>query len=98
MTSQLRWGAAFEGHVDCFRFGGGPMFGTLIVRRITRDTSLEDFTFGAELHLTFDVLRLGDHALYVGARGNFDFLLFAISSNAGTPVMTELSLLLGFRL
>ncbi len=98
LTGQFRWGVTFEGRVDRLRFGGGPMFGSMWVRRITRGTSIQDFTFGPTLHLTVDIVRFGEHALYAGARGEIDFLLFATSGNAGTPLMGELTLLLGLRL
>ena len=98
LTGQLRYGVSFEGHFDRLRFGGGPMFGTMWVRRITRGNNIQDFTVGPSLHLTVDLVRFGERAFYAGARGEIDFLLFATSQNTGVPLMGELLLFLGVRL
>jgi hypothetical protein len=98
LTGQLRWGVTTEGRIDRFRFGGGLTPGFLFVRRITKSTTLTDFTLGPELHFSVDVVRWNEHALYLAIRGNLDFLMLAIGSNAGTPIMGELSVLLGIRL
>lgn len=97
-TGQLRAGVSVEGRVDRVRFGAGPMIGALWMKRVTRGTNIQDLTIGPEVHLTVDVLRFGEHALYAGARGALDLLASAVTGNTGTPLVYELTLLVGLRL
>lgn len=97
-TGQLRVGVSVEGRVDRVRFGAGPMIGALWMKRVTRGTNIQDLTIGPEVHLTVDVLRFGEHALYAGARGALDLLASAVTGNTGTPLVYELALLVGLRL
>jgi hypothetical protein len=97
-TSNFQLGFITEGEIGRLRIGGGVLFGWLIVRRITTDGTMFDFTVGPSLQGSFDIVRFEGHGFFVFAKGGLDWLVFATNSrNTGTPVMARVSAGLGIR-
>ncbi|MGC4122975.1 MAG: hypothetical protein QM765_52080 [Myxococcales bacterium] len=97
-TSDVMLGFRAEGRIGSrLRIGGGASVSVLIVRRITTESAILDFTVGPALHASFDVVQWEDSALYVGAKGGFGWLVMASDHNSGTPLMANATVGLGFR-
>ncbi len=97
-TSDVMIGFRAEGRIGSrLRIGGGASVSLLIVRRITTESAIFDFTLGPALHASFDVVQWEDTALYVGLRGGIGWLVFASGRNSGIPLMGNATAALGFR-
>jgi hypothetical protein len=107
----LRYGFSVEGRFERFRFGGGPLLGSHLVRRITNGTFMSDLSLSPELHFTWDAALFdagggaaaahrvrGDRGFYIGVRAVIDFLLYSTTRNTAAPVAPELELFVGVRL
>ncbi|HEY3450197.1 MAG TPA: hypothetical protein VGK67_27835 [Myxococcales bacterium] len=97
-TSDIMVGFRAEGRIGArLRIGGGASFSLLIIRRITNESTIFDFTVGPAVHATFDLAQWDDAALYVGLKGGFGWLALASNENSGMPLMGNATLGLGFR-
>ena len=97
-TSDLQIAFAAEGRIgDRFRVGGGAGFSLLMIRRITREDTIFDFTVGPQLHSTFDLVQWDDAALFLQLKLGFEWLVMANDGNAGIPLMGAAMLGIGFR-
>lgn len=97
-TSDLMIGFRAEGRIlSRLRIGGGATISLLVIKRITSDSSIFDFTLGPALHVSFDVVQFEDSALYVIAKGGFGWLVLSNSHNSGLPLMGNGTVGMGFR-
>jgi len=98
VTSNLQLGFYTEGEIGRLRLGGGILFGGLLIRRVTNDSTIFDFTVGPALQGSFDIVRWDGHGFYVFAKAGVDWLVMATNdSNTGTPLMGRLTGGLGVR-
>lgn len=98
-TSDVQVGFTAEGLIgERLRLGGGAQISLLLIRRITNESTIFDFTVGPVLLASFDLVRWDDAAFFVGLRGGAGWLVMANDDNSGVPFMGHASLNLGFRL
>ena len=88
-TRVYRVGGSMEGIVGRLRLGGGVDVLDYGVTRVTDGTTINEIGVGFFVLGSVDVVRFDDHALYLGARGDADWV-------GGTGVLGA-SLALGFR-
>lgn len=98
-TSDIMVGFRAEGRIlSRLRVGGGATLSLLVVKRITSDSSIFDFTAGPALHVSFDLVQWEEgSALYVVGKGGFGWLVLSNSHNSGLPLMANGTVGLGFR-
>lgn len=97
-TTDIQVGFAAEGRLGRFRVGGGVQFALLIIRRITSDSEIFDFTFGPLVQASYDLAQWDDGAFFVGLKVGADWLWLANDSNPGVPLMAHFTTGVGVRL
>ncbi|WP_437763916.1 hypothetical protein WMF27_38395 [Sorangium sp. So ce281] len=68
----IRPSFAVETHLGDFRLGGGADLLLLAVTRATSTSSMTSTAFGFSGHLSYDLVTLDQHAIYLEARMNVD--------------------------
>ena len=97
-TSDIQIGFAAEARVgQRFRVGGGAGFSLLMIRRITSQSTIFDFTVGPAIQSSYDLVQWEDSAFYVALRLAMEWLVLANENNNGIPLMGLATLGGGFR-
>ncbi len=86
-TRTFRLGGSAEGIVGRFRLGGGVDVLRFSVWRVTDSTTIDELGVGAFMLGSLDVVRFDGHALFLGVRGDVDWIhssaVFGASATLG---------------